>query len=223
MRSSASRGSDAIAVARASPRTRSTRRRRDGSVGEVSPRAHLPERGDDDIERRREDRGGDEGLLGGNGGSGRTGGDGNVNSCSSRQLGTRARGRGADEASRDGFRPGWRSYACAVAPRVARNTSRLPLPAPSTGRRACSAAPGEWRGATSSDFSPTPGSAHMRDGKKSLSRVLTFVKKKSHIFLFRVMGTHAQVLFCHFPPGLVSTRTSKERKLRSSSPRNLVV
>ena len=203
---------------------RSPSRRRDGSVGEVSPRAHLPERGDDDIERRREDRGGDEGLLGGNGGSGRTGGDGNVNSCSSRQLGTRARGRGADEASRDGFRPGWRSYACAVAPRVARNTSRLPLPAPSTGRRACSAAPGEWRGATSSDFSPTLGGhCSHGGGQKASSRVLTFVKK-SHIFLFRVMGIHSAGLVLSFP-----SRTSLysyfkgEETPASSSPRNLVV
>lgn len=163
---------------------RSPSRRRDGSVGEVSPRAHLPERGDDDIERRREDRGGDEGLLGGNGGSGRTGGDGNVNSCSSRQLGTRARGRGADEASRDGFRPGWRSYACAVAPRVARNTSRLPLPAPSTGRRACSAAPGEWRGATSSDFSPTLGGHCSHAGwSKSIITCPDFCKKVTYFLV----------------------------------------
>ena len=150
-RSSASRGSDAIARA-LGRRTRSPRRRGDGSVGEVSPRAHLPERGGDDVERRREDHGGDDGLLGERG----------VREDGGWGMLTRI------VAPARHPRPRWRSGR-GVARRVPTWIAQVRLRSRSSSRSKYVASPssraldgsdgmlrgaGEWRGATSSDFSP---------------------------------------------------------------------
>ena len=121
-----------------------------GSVGEVSPRAHLPERGGDDVERRREDHGGDDGLLGERGRGGRG-------------VGMLLRIVAPARHPRPRLRSGR-----GVARRVPTWIAQVRLRSRSSSRSKYVASPsscaldgsdgmlrgaGEWRGATSSDFS----------------------------------------------------------------------